>query len=157
MSDMELSGQERRWLPWLDRNGKFARGWACLRNGGRQARLGKTFTGLANTRRDLLLSWTQWHWQQLQRVAAVLEADWPNLDPRGLDEALVHLSSASELFVVDTQGLILASTARQRQGQRHDATALTHGLQQPFLQGPYRDPITLALGRPPRPSMMPSP
>ena len=146
MSDMELSGQERRWLPWLGRNGKFARGWACLRNGGRQARLGKTFTGLANTRRDLLLSWTQRHWQQLQRIAAMLEADWPNLDPRSLDESLAHLSSASELFVVDAQGLILASTARQRQGSRHDGQALARGLQGPFLQGPYRDPVTLALG-----------
>jgi len=56
MSDMDLSGKERRWLPWLGRNGKFARRWACLRNSGRQARLEKTFAGLAGTRRDLLLT-----------------------------------------------------------------------------------------------------
>ncbi|APQ12146.1 hypothetical protein BJP27_11785 [Pseudomonas oryzihabitans] len=146
MSDMDLSGRERRWLPWLGRNGKVARSWACLRNGGRQARLEKTFAGLASTRRDLLLTWTQRHWQQLERIARVLEIGWPQLDPRSLDEALLHLADASELFVVDTQGLILASTARQRQGSRHEAAALTRGLQAPFLQGPYRDPVTLALG-----------
>ena len=146
MSDMDLSGPERRWLPWLGRNGKIARGWACLRNGGRQARLEKTFAGLAGTRRDLLLTWTQRHWQQLERIAAAVETGWPALDPQILDDALLHLGAASELFVVDTQGLVLASTARQRQGQRHDAAALARGLQAPFLQGPYRDPVTLALG-----------
>ncbi len=146
MSDMDLSGPERRWLPWLGRNGKIARGWACLRNGGRQARLEKTFAGLAGTRRDLLLTWTQRHWQQLERIAGAVETGWPALDSQILDDALLHLSAASELFVVDTQGLVLASTARQRQGQRHDAAALARGLQAPFLQGPYRDPVTLALG-----------
>ena len=143
---MALSGREKRWLPWLGTHNKWALRWASLINRSQAARLEKTFTGMAHTRAQLLLGWTEQYWQQLQQVAITLTDLWPRLDPHQLHGIAEHMREVSELFVVDLQGTVLASSHAARVGQRHDPKALAAGLQKPFLLGPYRDEVTQALG-----------
>lgn len=143
---MALSGREKRWLPWLGTHNKWALRWASLINRSQAARLEKTFTGMAQTRAQLLLGWTEQYWQQLQQVAITLSDPWPRLDSQQLHGIAEHMREVSELFVVDLQGTVLASSHAARVGQRHDSKALAAGLQKPFLLGPYRDEVTQALG-----------
>ncbi|PTQ70972.1 methyl-accepting chemotaxis protein [Pseudomonas sp. GV071] len=143
---MALSGREHRWLPWFGTHNKWALRWASLINRSQAARLEKTFSGMAHTRAQLLLSWTQQHWQQLQQVAGSLSEPWPRVESTQLQNIAAHMREVSELFVLDAKGKVIASTHAQRVGQQHDAKALTAGLQAPFLQGPYRDEVTQALG-----------
>ncbi len=143
---MALSGREKRWLPWLGTHSKWALRWASLINRNQAARLEKTFSGMANTRAQLLLGWTQQHWQQLQQVATTLGEQWPRLDAAQLQSIAEPMREVSELFVVGADGTVLASTYAPRVGQRHDAKALAAGLRSPFLLGPYKDDLTATLG-----------
>lgn len=143
---MALSGREKHWLPWLGTHNKWALRWASLINRSQAARLEKTFSGMAQTRANLLQGWTAQYWQQLQQVAATLTEQWPRLDAQQLHSIAEPMREVSELFVVDLQGSILGSSHAARVGQRHDPKALAAGLQAPFLQGPYRDEVTQALG-----------
>lgn len=52
----------------------------------------------------------------------------------------------SELFVIDDSGKVTASTCPDRTGKRDlPAAAVSAGLKQPFLHGPYEDAATLAI------------
>ena len=143
---MAMSGREKHWLPWLGAHNKWALRWASLINRSQAPRLEKTFSGMAQTRANLLQGWTAQYWQQLQQVAATLSEQWPHLDTQQLHSIAAPMREVSELFVVDLQGSILGSSHAPRGGQRHDPKALAAGLQAPFLQGPYRDEVTQALG-----------
>ncbi|MDD1506786.1 methyl-accepting chemotaxis protein [Pseudomonas sp. CNPSo 3701] len=143
---MDFHGRERRWLPWFGKAGKLAMRWSCLLNARHMPRVEKTFAGLAQTRVDLLLNWAQQHWQALEVLGSGLTSAWPAIAPGSLQRALAHMPEASELFVVDTTGHIVASTHAPRQGARYDAQALAAGLRAPFLLGPYSDELTLQLG-----------
>src|SRR6218665_799588 len=121
---MALSGREKHRLPWLGTHNKWALRWASLINRSQASRLEKTFTGMAQTRAHLLLGWTQQYWQQLQQVATTLTDQWPRLDPLQLHSIAEHMREVSELFVVDLQGTVLASSHAPRVGQRHDPKAL---------------------------------
>ncbi len=143
---MDFKGRERRWLPWFGKTGKLAMRWSCLLNAGQTARVEKTFSGLAQTRVDLLLGWAQQHWQALELLGCGLATYWPAIEADSLRRALPHMPEVCELFVVDTSGRIMASTHTPRIGTRHDAEALAAGLRAPFLLGPYSDELTLQLG-----------
>ncbi len=143
---MSFTGKERRWLPWFGKTGKLAMRWSCLLNAGQVERVEKTFAGLAQTRVDLLINWARQHWQEFELVAESLQQSWPANASSELQRARRYMPEVSELFVVDVSGIIIASTHATRAGQRHDAKALTAGLANPFLHGPYVDPVTQQLG-----------
>ncbi|MCV6588494.1 MAG: methyl-accepting chemotaxis protein [Marinobacterium sp.] len=141
---MQLSVPERRWLPWLGATGKLAMGWSCWLNRNHYPVVEQTFEGIAATRVQLLQQWCRQQWRQLATLARQL-AESP--DEVLLREALAAQNDFSELFIVTPQGQVQCSSAAGRAGQAvFSASALAQGLQQPFLHGPYADPITLQLG-----------
>ncbi len=143
---MKLSSAERHWLPWFGPTGKLAMGWSCRLNRNHYAVVEQTFEGIAATRVKLLQQWARQQWRQLERLTSVLPADTAELQ-RVLQAGLTESGDFSELFLVDTQGQILSSSTATRTGQRLlSLKALQQGLSEPFLHGPYADPVTLQLG-----------
>jgi methyl-accepting chemotaxis protein len=144
---MSLSPDEKRWLPWFGKTGKLAMSWSCRRNRDTYPVIEKTFEAIAQTRVKLLHNWAQEQWQHLAELATVAARDLAHLDAHTLQEKLQQAGDVSELFVVDTQGTVLASSWPQHGGSRDlNPRALAEGLKKPFLHGPYVDPLTLKVG-----------
>lgn len=146
-SQAHLSPAERGWLPWTGKTGKFAMSWSCWLNRGIQPQLEQTFEGIAQVRVKRLQQWTQGYWEQLTELAENLAVCFPAIDRATLVSKLNHVPDCAELFVVDSEGSVLASTWEEHVGQsvRH-TKALAQGLRQPFLHGPYCDPLTERIG-----------
>jgi methyl-accepting chemotaxis protein len=144
---MALSDRERRWLPWWGKTGKVSMRWATFLNRHRLEGLEQSFTGIAETRVNILTQWTQEQWQHLDALADQLVGGMPQVDEAILRFRHQLADAFSELFVIDANGVVLVSTANQRQG-RHDlpAAAVARGVQTRFLHGPYLDSVTQALG-----------
>lgn len=146
-AQMHLSSAERSWLPWFGRTGKFAMGRSCQMNRGLYPQIEQTFEGIAQTRVHILQNWTRMQWEHLAELAESLANDFQQLDSQALRSKREQAPDFSELFVIDTSAKVLASTWAQP-GQHYDLSpqALARGLQQPFLHGPYSDPLTLSIG-----------
>ncbi|MBS0348741.1 MAG: methyl-accepting chemotaxis protein [Proteobacteria bacterium] len=144
--NMSLNGAEKTWLPWFGRTGKIAMGWATSRNRHRYPAIEQTFEAFAQTRVRILNTWAEQQWAHLEGLARELAGSWPDADARQLQLRRQRAEDFSELFVVNLQGMITASSAKGRAGTRVAATApLRAGLAGRFLHGPYRDPVTRSL------------
>jgi methyl-accepting chemotaxis protein len=145
--EMDFHGKERRWLPWLGKQGKLALRWSVLVNRGQAERVEKTFAGLAQTRAQVLTGWAAQYWRQLDSLAKRIEDTWAEPDAGFLNRVHRHLPEVSEMFVVAADGTVRASTHAPRVGQPHrQPAAVTAGLAAQFLHGPYSDPLTQTLG-----------
>jgi len=142
---MSLSHKELHWLPWFGRNGKLALRWSCLLNRHRHDAMAQIFGSLAANRVDILQRWAAGQWAQLETLAQQCRS---SEQPQPLLARRKQLApDFSELFIVDAGGVVLASTAAQRCGQRlSQPAALQRGLRQRFLHGPYNDTVTEQLG-----------
>lgn len=146
-AEMQRSAHDRRWLPWFGSTGKRAMAWSCLLNRATAAEVEKTFEGIAKTRTDLLASWTRQHWAFLEQMATALEQSWPGIETEVLAAARRRNPELSELFTIDVDGTVIASSTQTHVGQRDlNPRAVEQGLRAPFLHGPYRDDATLTLG-----------
>ncbi|KAA1174920.1 methyl-accepting chemotaxis protein [Marinobacter salinexigens] len=144
---MNLTDKERGWLPIWGSTGKLAMGWSCFLNRKMYSTNEQIFESVARTRRDGLVAWAEHKWVFMESLAARIN---------GQDESAVcevvrasggRLREISELFVIDQDGVVLESTARNRQGKCDlPRSAVEKGLQGRFLHGPYRDPVTQELG-----------
>lgn len=149
-TSMELSAAERSWLPWFGHNNKFSLGWSCWLNRRTPPVVEQIFEGIAQTRVKLLQQWNRRQWKHLKELAGLM-ANAERHEREGLlSHSQAQMKDVTELFLVNADGQILASTRRERQGRRVDTgeslRALERGLEQTFMHGPYRDPVTLALG-----------
>lgn len=108
---MALSSAEKGWLPWFGKQGKLQMGWAYRRNRDRVEAMEQAFDSFAATRRLLLVEWAEQQWRLLASLAEILPAaptaEW-------LQQHGPKLRDASELFVVDGEGHLLASSATSR-------------------------------------------
>jgi methyl-accepting chemotaxis protein len=144
---MALSPSEKCWLPWFGKTGKIAMGWSCRLNRSAYPVLEQTFEAIAETRVQLLHNWAREQWEHLAELADHLGHDFAHLDSAMLMDKLRQAEDFSELFVVDVAGNVIVSTWNRRGNTRLEHTrALAEGLKAPFLQGPYRDPLTLPIG-----------
>ncbi|MDO8206819.1 MAG: methyl-accepting chemotaxis protein [Gallionella sp.] len=144
---MNLTGNEMDWLPYLGKTGRFAMGWACYLNKWRYPILEEIFESIATTRVRILTEWTEQKWSTLSGISLQIAHDWPKFDAEILAENLRLDGDFSELFVIDTQGKALYSTFRTRTGKKDlDAKAVACGLADKFLHGPYLDATTLSIG-----------
>jgi len=145
--EMDFHGKERRWLPWFGKQGKLAMRWSCLVNRGQAERVEKTFTGLVQTRAQVLTGWATQYWRQLDSLAKRVEDTWAEPDADLLARVHRHLPDVSEVFIVAADGVVRASTHAPRVGQPHrQPAAIAAGLATQFLHGPYIDPLTQTLG-----------
>lgn len=146
-ASMSLSEAERGWLPWFGKTGKLAMTWSCWLNRHRYQTLEQVFEGIAATRANLLMEWAGAQWQWLGGQAEQLAETWPKLDNTRLAEQRALGRVFSELFVLDQAGVVLASSRADRRGSRCvSSQALAQGWREPFLHGPYSDPVTEQLG-----------
>nr|WP_319528397.1 methyl-accepting chemotaxis protein [Pseudomonas laurentiana] len=146
-NSMQLSSAEKRWLPWFGKTGKLAMNWSCRLNRSAYPVIEQTFEAIAETRVKLLQNWAREQWEHLAELAATLSRDGTQPGPGPLQEKLAQAEDFSELFVVDPQGVVIASTWNGHAGRSPcNAKALAAGLQTAFLHGPYSDPLTLQIG-----------
>ncbi|WP_165855885.1 methyl-accepting chemotaxis protein [Marinobacter sp. JSM 1782161] len=144
---MHLTPQERRWLPWFGGMGKLAMGWSCFLNRDRYANNERVFQGIATTRVNALQRWADSQWSFLDSFRERLEPRFPEATGDILAGAAARLGEVSELFVIDDSGRVIASTTERRCGARDlNEKAVSKGVNDRFLHGPYRDPVTLELG-----------
>ncbi|WGY45437.1 methyl-accepting chemotaxis protein [Vibrio sp. ABG19] len=144
---MQLTLEEKRWLPWFGTTGKLAMRKACFFNRSRISSLQQTFENIANTRVQILTTWAENEWSFLQDAALYLAGKPRHEYGEALQRLLKRSSDFSELFLVSPQGIIFESTYRAQQGKKSvSAAALELGLTQPFLHGPYCDDVTEAIG-----------
>ncbi|WP_313054950.1 methyl-accepting chemotaxis protein [Pseudomonas lopnurensis] len=144
---MHLSARERSWLPWFGGTGKLAMRWSCWLNRGVYPVVEQVFEGVAQSRVRILQNWVGAHWEHLADLAGNLGEAFAHVDADTLEKKRAQLPDLSELFVIDPQGRVLASTCAAHVGQQDlDGKAVAQGLSKPFLHGPYRDPLTQRLG-----------
>jgi len=144
---MPLSRAERRWLPWFGQNGAIKLKWSSFFNRTTYPAIETIFEGIAATRMKLLILWTENHFSQLSDLACDLAGSFPACSAKILIEKRHALPDFSELFVIDPQGNVLASSHSSRMGKREqNARAIEKGHIAPFLHGPFIDPVTRELG-----------
>ncbi|ETX10506.1 chemotaxis protein [Marinomonas ushuaiensis DSM 15871] len=146
-SQMFLSQKERRWLPWFGNTGRISLFWSCYLNQEMYQNVEKTFEGIANTRVKLLNSWANNQWSQLEVLLDMVGNSFPNIKLNALEERKNIVPDVSEYFVIDVQGKVINSTAKERINKTDlEAKAVTAGLSNPFLHGPYIDQNTVSIG-----------
>lgn len=144
---MQLTSEEKRWLPWFGSTGKLAMRKACFFNRRRRHTLQQTFENIANTRVQILTTWAENEWSFLHDAALYLAGKAEHEYRDTLQRLLKRSSDFSELFLVSPKGIILDSTYPDQKGRRvASCSALELGLKHPFLHGPYCDQVTLAIG-----------
>ncbi|WP_394152210.1 methyl-accepting chemotaxis protein [Vibrio maritimus] len=144
---MNLTSEEKRWLPWLGSTGKIAMRKACFSNRDRITELEQTFESIAQTRVKLLEAWTQNQWRFLEDAAFYLSSKAEDERAEALDLLLRRGKDFTELFLVDEHGSVLSSTSREYIGhQSASKKALDLARNKPFLHGPYVDKKTLDIG-----------
>lgn len=144
---MQLSPQEKSWLPWFGKSGKLAMSWACFVNRQRYSILEQTFEGIAANRVNILQSWAEQQWAHLESLGEDIARHFSDLGIVQDNLNRAHFQDFSELFVIDTAGKVIASSYPKRVGKSDlDRRAVKQGLQQAFLHGPYVDQNTLAIG-----------
>lgn len=144
---MQLSAVEKCWLPWLGKTGKFALGWATLINRRRYPILEQTFEGIAATRVQILTGWAQHVWELLEGMANETQRELPAPTPYFFKNLAKQAPDFSELFLINTEGRVIASSHSARVGATDlSPQAVALGLKQPFLHGPYLDQKTKSIG-----------
>jgi len=145
---MNLTDKERRWLPWWGGSGKLAMGWSCYLNRGMYETNEQIFENLARTRKDALTNWAEHKWVFLETLATRLNDASLETVRTEIDRNTGRLREISEIFVVAESGEVLASSSVARVGKNDlPARAVQQGVGERFLHGPYRDPVTLAMGK----------
>ena len=144
---MSLSSREKRWLKWFGANGKLNLGWSCYVNRSAYQDIEATFEGIANTRVRLLKQFTRSVWERLEQAAPTLQNVSDSQHVAILSLLKQSLPEASELFLLDQDNMVIASTEVNHAQQSHtQIKAATRARAGKFLHGPYKDPITLSLG-----------
>ncbi|KRF21432.1 methyl-accepting chemotaxis protein [Paenibacillus sp. Soil787] len=117
------------------------------------------FEGIAHTRNEILRSWAEAYWSNLDRLLEQLSDS--ESGPTTQDDSMVgRLLAASlksgtdlsEIFIVNEKAAVIYSTFPTHVGKSYDSgSELTKGLEEArkgkkCLFGPYSDPLTLKLG-----------
>jgi methyl-accepting chemotaxis protein len=144
---MNLSHKEKTWLPWFGQTGKLAMYKSCFLNRHVYGLVEKTFEGIATTRVNILNQWVDSQWEQLEFIAERASPNFPEVDLVWLNERLTSSQDFSELFVINTHGVVISSTFNEHVGLNNlSVNAVAQGVTKPFLHGPYIDQMTLKIG-----------
>jgi len=144
---MNLSAAERSGLRWSGLHGRLRLGWSCWLNRHRYELIEKTFEGIAESRRKLLVLWFDAQWSTVQSLASRIDAATLQACSKELAEWKSQTADFSELFVIDRNGKVCASSAIDHVGASDlDAAAVAAGLKAQFLHGPFHDARTEKLG-----------
>ena len=95
------------------KTGKLSMRWATFLNRHRLEGLEQSFTGIAETRVNILQQWAQEQWQHLDALADQLAEGMPQVDADILRFRHQLADAFSELFVIDASGVVLAFHRQQ--------------------------------------------
>lgn len=144
---MHLSTAERGWLKWFGKTGKLSMSWACWLNRKRYPIMEQAFESIANTRIKLLQQWVKRQWTQLESIRGQLHFADDSFE-NVLQKNWRIMTDCTELFIIDANGYVLASTFATRTGAGDlNPKAVNAGLANSFLHGPYIDSQTLPIGK----------
>ncbi|ADE10311.1 methyl-accepting chemotaxis protein [Sideroxydans lithotrophicus] len=144
---MNLSPQEKRWLPWFGPTGKFAMRWATFINRRRYPILEQTFESIASTRVQTLINWANHQWALLEGMADEVRRELPAPTAALMQSLLERAPDFSEIFIAGTDGRVISSSLVSRSGASGKIPpALQTAPNKRFLYGPYIDPVTQAVG-----------
>ncbi|CAH0525851.1 methyl-accepting chemotaxis protein [Vibrio hippocampi] len=144
---MNLTSDERRWLPWFGATGKLAMRKACFFNRNRTTELEQTFESIAQTRVKLLTTWAENQWRFLDDAAFYLSSKPENEYTDALSLLNERGRDFSELFMVSPDGEVAYSSYLSHVGMKDcSVKAMDLGRKRPLLHGPYVDKLTLDIG-----------
>lgn len=139
---------------WLTLKEGLPLWWSYKLNKNSKQKKEEIFESIAKTRVDLLKSWTVDRWVSLDsRAQEVIRYEKNELNAY-LTQSKNRSSYFTELFLVDEQANVLASSYEKHIGtsyRQHKTyykavtTAASTG--QPLLYGPFLDPLTLEIGK----------
>ncbi|MHA6481380.1 methyl-accepting chemotaxis protein [Paenibacillus sp. strain BS8-2] len=126
------------------------------------------FEGFAETRKELLMNWAEDQWRQMERlctaVVGVLDGNPENIQSAAqaerlmaqLDVALTRAMDMTEIFIIDGERKVAATTKRSHLNTSYGVESVLHtGLNvvnplgqsgKPCLFGPYHDELTQTIG-----------
>ena len=132
--------------------------WSYRLNRHSKADVENVFEGFADTRKNVLISWTEEYWGHLDRLGYQLRDKLHTADSSAFLQQLTttytRAADFTEIFVLDPAGCVISSTYREHIGQVHEQTSpFAGGLQyvreqggRKCLFGPYPDPLTQTIG-----------
>jgi len=144
---MTLMANDKSWLPWLGKNSKTSLLWPYLINRCDVPRIEKTFAGMVETRIKIMTTWGEQHWARLAHIAKEFEHQWPHCSIKDLSTFHTLNPETSEIFIINNNHDILASTDASRIGKKDLNNINPQQLSAPFLYGPYCDNHTTTLGQ----------
>lgn len=117
----------------------------------------RTFEGISETRKQLLIDWTSDTWLSMDRLAEQLIEKLQQEDQLAAVLHTVYTQSIdfTELFVLSPQYKVTASTYAVHTGSSYGQSSILsqalaylekHKWNEPLLYGPYSDPNTLHIG-----------
>ncbi|EXX87369.1 chemotaxis protein [Paenibacillus darwinianus] len=149
------------WLGWRE---GYKLWWSYRLNREMKDDVEDIFEGIADTRKQLLTSWTSEYWGHLDRLSAQLHAQGPNLQDgvgesremldRLITNAYTRGTDFTELFVLSADGQVAYSTWRPHEGRSYGGVSpIAKGLAyakedggRKCLFGPFVDELTLTIG-----------
>jgi len=145
--NMNLTHNEKKWLPWFGTTGKLSMSWACFLNRSKYESVEQTFEGIAATRVKLLQQWSNSLWNQMELLAQQVAETYPAINDDTLQERINAAPDFSELFIITPTGTVTHSTYSAQVGQTiAQYRAIEQGLKASFLHGPYVDKVTGRIG-----------
>ncbi|OUS75206.1 methyl-accepting chemotaxis protein [Paenibacillus sp. MY03] len=128
----------------------------------------QTFEGFAETRKELLMNWAEDEWRQLERLGASIQEVWQgditqlqineSLDKVNtqLEVAFARAIDMTEIFLLDAERKVVATTHRAHLGTAYGIDSLIHAglaysaqagsVAKNCLFGPYHDELTKSIG-----------
>ncbi|PKG23885.1 methyl-accepting chemotaxis protein [Niallia nealsonii] len=142
---------------WLDFREGFPLWWSFRLNKNRTKTIEETFEGIAKTRLDVLTGWANGQWDFLEKTALELEHMLSDNFKQILENKLQKSRDFTELFLLDKEKIVLASTysshigasyanAKDSAGSYQKAIEYVLKHNKPFLYGPFQDTFTLEIG-----------
>lgn len=126
----------------------------------------RTFEGISETRKQILMDWANETWCSMERLKAQLTAKWEltgyDLDSlkqeyivQAISKAYQQMSDVTEIFLLDASYEVIVSSYSAHIGTVYeDSSVLSsafiylreHQFTEPLLFGPYKDELTLQIG-----------
>ncbi|NMO95344.1 methyl-accepting chemotaxis protein [Paenibacillus lemnae] len=118
-----------------------------------QSDVGEIFEGIAETRKDLLLSWTAEYWRHLDSLTERI-AEGSGQKDELFTAVYERASDFTEIFMLDDAFQVMQSTYDKHIGTMYDRGSLLgdaaeytmHSPQGKCLYGPFADPVTSEIG-----------
>ena len=121
-------------------------GWSCWLNRGVYPAIEQVFEGVAQSRVRILQNWVSAHWDHLAELAASLGEGLAHVDIDLLERSVPSSLTCPSCSSSTRRAGAGVHVRRACRSAGSGCAGRCAGLHEPFLHGPYRDPLTERLG-----------